>query len=331
MIKISGKTIRMTKGDTGEPGPKGDTGPAGPQGLKGDKGDPGDDYTLTQQDKEDIAGLVDIPVTDVQIDGSSIVSNGVAEIPIATNNGDAGAVKINQYQGIRVSSNALAIYPSVSAQVKAGANEARPLVPKYQHEAAFYGLAKAAGDTTQSASSNAVGTYTDNAKTAIKQMLDIKEPNPQMIHQVFTVEEEAKNLYFHFGKKLKKVWIGITQNSVYDVTASMYFRLISADNTRLTSFWTPRVTHTSYTKYYVRCWAEVNEFGITDMFCTGTSSDKGGYATPQSHPGMFVIDKNLFEGIELQLNSASSDTKWAVGTEFEIYALLQDGGTAPEE
>ena len=44
------------KGDTGE---RGETGPTGPQGLKGDKGDPGDDYILTQQDKQDIAGLVD--------------------------------------------------------------------------------------------------------------------------------------------------------------------------------------------------------------------------------------------------------------------------------
>lgn len=39
--------------------------------------------------------------------------------------------------------------------------------------AAFYGLAKAAGDTTQAQSSNAVGTYTDAAKTAIQEMLDV--------------------------------------------------------------------------------------------------------------------------------------------------------------
>ncbi len=39
--------------------------------------------------------------------------------------------------------------------------------------AAFYGLAKAAGDTTQAQSSNAVGTYTDAAKTAIQGMLDV--------------------------------------------------------------------------------------------------------------------------------------------------------------
>ena len=37
----------------------------------------------------------------------------------------------------------------------------------------FYGLAKAAGDTTQALSNNAVGTYTDDAKTAIKSMIGV--------------------------------------------------------------------------------------------------------------------------------------------------------------
>ena len=43
---------------TGPQGPKGDTGLTGPQGPKGD---PGDDYVLTNQDKQDIAGLVPVP------------------------------------------------------------------------------------------------------------------------------------------------------------------------------------------------------------------------------------------------------------------------------
>ena len=42
----------------------------------------GDDYVLTEQDKQDIAELVDVPVDDVQINGSSIVSDGVANIPM---------------------------------------------------------------------------------------------------------------------------------------------------------------------------------------------------------------------------------------------------------
>ena len=42
-----------------------------------------------------------------------------------------------------------------------------------QHASTFYGLAKAAGDTTQPSSSNEVGTYTDFAKASIKSMLGI--------------------------------------------------------------------------------------------------------------------------------------------------------------
>ena len=54
-------------GADGATGPQGETGATGQQGPKGDKGDPGDDYTLTEQDKQEIAGLVDTPVDDVQI------------------------------------------------------------------------------------------------------------------------------------------------------------------------------------------------------------------------------------------------------------------------
>ena len=51
----------------------------------------GDDYTLTAQDKQDIAELVNVPVDDVQINGTSIVSDGVANVPIATTT-SAGAM-----------------------------------------------------------------------------------------------------------------------------------------------------------------------------------------------------------------------------------------------
>lgn len=201
------------KGDTGAKGDKGDTGANGKDGIDGKDGingkdgadgidgiSPtvsitaipgghrititdangqhsadamdGDDYVLTSQDKADIAGLVDVPVDDVQINGSSIVSGGVANIPLADANNN-GVVKINQYQGIRVSGGALAIYPAASSHAKAGSNESRPLVPKIQHESVFYGLAKAAGDTTQASSSNPVGTYTEEAKSAIRAMLGL--------------------------------------------------------------------------------------------------------------------------------------------------------------
>lgn len=104
------------KGDTGAKGDKGDKGDTGAQGIqgiqgekgdtgaKGDKGDKGDtgatgaagqdgytpvrgtDY-WTAADKaeivEEAAEAVDVPVTDVQVNGTSVLSSGVANILMA--------------------------------------------------------------------------------------------------------------------------------------------------------------------------------------------------------------------------------------------------------
>jgi len=96
----------------------------------------------------------------------------VANIPIATN--DLGVVKINSLYGIRIASDGtLRTNPSASTTIKSGTDNDLPLTPKSQHESTFYGLAKAAGDITQSVSSNEVGQYTDEAKSAIQNMLGI--------------------------------------------------------------------------------------------------------------------------------------------------------------
>ena len=137
------------------------------------KGEDGQDYILTEQDKQEIAGLVDTPVDDVQINGTSILQNGVANIPLANSN-DFGVVKLNGNYGIQQNSSKLAVINRGNdSEIKLGTNAYKPIVPYSQHMSTFYGLAKSAGDTTQSTSSNAVGTYTDSAKTAIKNMLGV--------------------------------------------------------------------------------------------------------------------------------------------------------------
>lgn len=121
------------KGETGDPGPKGDQGPQGPKGDKGDiglqgeqgpkgetgpqgpKGDPGNDYVLTDADKQDIADMVDA-VSDVQINGASIVTNGVATIPIASES-RAGIAKTRKSYGIGVYENTLTIVPASWSQI----------------------------------------------------------------------------------------------------------------------------------------------------------------------------------------------------------------------
>lgn len=64
------------KGDTGEPGAKGD------KGDKGDKGADGSDATVTAENIQSALGYA--PVKDVQVAGSSVLEDGVANVPVAT-------------------------------------------------------------------------------------------------------------------------------------------------------------------------------------------------------------------------------------------------------
>ena len=119
-----------------------------------------------------LAGKVD----DVQANGTSIVSNGTANIPIASTS-NAGIVKVElpSTSGLMMWDGALQISPAPTSQIKLGTNQKYPITADRAHTAAFYGLAKAAGDTTQALSDNAVGTYTATAATAIKTMFQIQE------------------------------------------------------------------------------------------------------------------------------------------------------------
>lgn len=169
--------IQGIKGDTGAKGDKGDAftySDFTPEQLASLKGEKGDDYVLTEQDKEEIAELVDTPVDDVQINGSSIVENGVANVPIADGN-TAGVVKINPYFGIGIFNGQLVLNAAQISDIKNANTSTKAVSAVFQHASTFYGLAKASGDTTQSQSDNPVGQYTDEAKSAISSMLNAPE------------------------------------------------------------------------------------------------------------------------------------------------------------
>lgn len=111
-------------------------------------------------------------VTDVQVAGTSIVQGGVANIPAASTT-TPGVIQIDGQNatGLQILNEKLQIAPAADSDIKDGLGSYKPIVPNTQHKAAFYGLAKAAGDTTQSTSSDPVGQYTESAKSAIKSML----------------------------------------------------------------------------------------------------------------------------------------------------------------
>lgn len=121
-------------------------------------------------------------VSDVKINGTSIVdANKEADIPLADTT-NHGVLKTNGDFGLLTNVLGEAyLNRADDAQIKAGNHAYRPIVPREQHKSVFYALAKAASDTTQSSSSNPVGTYTDDAKVKIQKMLGIYEAPWELI------------------------------------------------------------------------------------------------------------------------------------------------------
>lgn len=80
--KVESGELKGEKGDRGEKGDKGETGAQGPKGDKGDKGEkgdpgiqgeqgpPGENYALTEQDRQEIAGYVELPIANAQTPGT---------------------------------------------------------------------------------------------------------------------------------------------------------------------------------------------------------------------------------------------------------------------
>ena len=103
------------------------------------------------------------------------LTNYVKNTDFATDT-KAGIVKANVNGGLHInpSTGDMQVAGASLPAYKFGTSNSIPVTAISQHIATFYGLAKASGDTTQSKSSNAVGKYTDEAKTKIQNMLGVQ-------------------------------------------------------------------------------------------------------------------------------------------------------------
>ena len=127
-------------------------------------------------------------VTDVQVNGTSVVTDGVANVPIMSAS-NIGVAKVKENLGLYIGNdNDLRVQRADNIMVKAGTQEYRPITPYNQDRSVFYGLAKAAGNTDQSSSANAVGVYTDDAILKIQQMIGLWKPK---CYLKYTQEEDA--------------------------------------------------------------------------------------------------------------------------------------------
>lgn len=163
-------------------------------------------------------------VQDVQVDETSVVEDGIANINSVdviynglpqvankyyyydnqkksirnligaigetdyANASHGGVVRVDTTYGISLTQGYASIVRPTDDQIKNGTVNYAVLSPSTQHKAVFYGLAKAAGDASQASSTNAVGTYTYEAKQAIKSMLGIDLDEIAALVEVSLVE-----------------------------------------------------------------------------------------------------------------------------------------------
>lgn len=139
--------------------------------------------------------LANAAITDVKINNTSVVTSGIANIPILTDDGVYGVTTTNWANGISLdTNNALVLVRAGESDAKNGSTAYKACVPYWQHLYTFYGLAKAAGDTTQSQSSNAAGIYTNEAKIAIQKMLGIYEAPWELIREDTVTNSTSQEL-----------------------------------------------------------------------------------------------------------------------------------------
>lgn len=121
------------KGDQGVQGPKGDPGVQGLKGdpgEKGEKGDPGSDASVTAENIQSALGYA--PVKDVQVAGSSVLVDGIANVPISSEEKE-GVIKAplaDGTSGIQLDNdNRPCVFAASEADITARQTLYRPLVP----------------------------------------------------------------------------------------------------------------------------------------------------------------------------------------------------------
>ena len=214
------------------------------------KGEDGQDYVLTENDKQEIASLVDVPVEDVQVNNTSIVTDGVANIPIASST-ETGVIKIGSGDlGIAMSGDTPFLIGASSNHIKSASPARRPIFANMQHESTFYGLAKAAGHDEKN-STLPVGQYTDSAKTAIKQMLGVKDDYDSLVVEVSGTDPviTGKASYRYNCGELYTLSITPPETGTMDIifTSGATPTVLSLPNTvKMPDWWVGIETNTTY-------------------------------------------------------------------------------------
>ena len=170
-------------------------------------------------------------VTDVQINGTSILSQGVANIPYGTGT-TVGVVKVDASYGLQKFNNQglIAINPVTEAECKGGTVGYKPVCPERQHFAVFYGLSKIAGYDLKSVSVTN-GVYPSQSIDKILQMLGVFDLIAQ--HETTpSTHAYAQGECFIFNGKLCRATTAISVSDAITVGTNCENTTLMAEITR---------------------------------------------------------------------------------------------------
>lgn len=276
------------------------------------------DQTTGSYDTVDI--LKGSGIDDVQVNGTSVVTDGVAEI---NTNGTYGtATRSSPYQ------NTIIINPAQSSDIKAANQGYKPIVSSRQHEATFYGLARASGDTTQSSSSNPVGTYTDEAKVKIQKMLGIYEPPWELLNDITLDSESGIDLTADSNGtpyNLLRVFIYVFYNANLQTATVGYARYRFYSGDRYANSETGKYSTSTSPKYKYVFFDRKSNLTMLNYTLQQTTGSAGNWTikTAGTSVNEDLID-NSNGGVQIGLGNidriclASSDVEPA-GTRIRIY------------
>lgn len=105
-------------------------------------------------------------ITDVQVNGTSVVTSGVANIPVATNS-DLGVIRANQSFGTYMSNGTMCTWKASDAEIVAKTQNYKPIVPSLVDKAVMEGLGNNSLTWTDTYKANARNTIGAGQTTVV--------------------------------------------------------------------------------------------------------------------------------------------------------------------
>lgn len=295
--------VQGPKGDPGEKGDKGDPGEKGETGAPGPKGDPGSDASVTAANIKAALGYT--PVKDVQVAGNSVLVDGVANVPIASE-AKEGVIKAPLADGtfgIQLDNdNRPCVFAASEADITARQTSYRPLVPARMDYAVKAAMCDGKG-----------AAWTADEQKAAQERMGIAGFADMKHITTLVTEEETSSVIVDLGKQCKicrayyifpekissghtYVYVSNTSTGYYNVTGC------SLNNTK-----------------YLDCIRIASALKPISIFAPTAFIAHEGFALLQySMPILYTMDETT--GFRY-LRFSTYTMKFPKGTTIEVYAV----------